>query len=352
MQITDDLRIESIDPLMPPALLLKDLPMSEAASEVVACARREIERILFHDDDRLLVVAGPCSIHDPEAALEYAGLLRGQAARLGGELLLVMRVYFEKPRTTVGWKGLINDPDMDASFQINKGLHLARRLLRDINEAGVPAGTEWLDTIIPQYLADLVAWGAIGARTTESQLHRQLASGLSMPVGFKNGTGGSIQLAVDAIQAAARPHHFLGATSQGLTAIVATRGNPDCHVILRGSTRGPNFGPEAVAETRAALRAADLPETIMIDCSHGNSLKDYRRQPPVATAVAAQIAAGDRAINGVMLESNLVAGSQPPGPDRAALTRGQSVTDACIDWPATVAVLEELAAATRARRRS
>ena len=352
MEITDDLRILSIDPLAPPVLLLKELKLPEASAALVAKTRKEIERILFHDDDRLLVVTGPCSIHDPAAALEYAGLLAKEAARHHDALLLVMRVYFEKPRTTVGWKGLINDPDCDESFHINKGLHIARKLLLDLAAMGVPAGTEWLDTITPQYIADVVSWGAIGARTTESQLHRQLASGLSMPVGFKNGTGGSIQVALDAIKAACHPHHFLGSTNQGLTAIVATNGNPDCHIILRGSTQGPNHDAASVAATATALAKAGLKETIMIDCSHGNSAKDYRRQGAVAAEVAAQIAAGSAAINGVMLESHLVEGAQDLANGMAGLTYGQSVTDACINWEETTRVLDGLAHAVRRRRMS
>jgi 3-deoxy-7-phosphoheptulonate synthase len=350
MEITDDLRIQFIDPLGPPVLLLKEFPLNEEAASLVAGTRREIERILFHDDDRLLVVVGPCSIHDPDAALEYGEKLRAEADRHRDTLLLVMRVYFEKPRTTIGWKGLINDPDCDGSFQINKGLRIARKLLLDLAARGVAAGTEWLDTISPQYLADVVAWGAIGARTTESQLHRQLASGLSMPVGFKNGTGGSVQMAIDAIHAARHPHHFLGATNQGLTAIVATNGNPDCHVILRGSSQGPNHDEASVQATMDALRKAGLPETIMIDCSHGNSAKDFRRQPVVAEEIARQIAAGNRAINGVMIESHLVEGAQSLTPDRSKLVYGQSVTDACIGWEDTTRVFDTLANAVKARR--
>jgi 3-deoxy-7-phosphoheptulonate synthase len=350
MEITDDLRIQSIDPLGPPVLLLKDLPQNEDCAALVSGTRRAIERILFHDDDRLLVVTGPCSIHDPEAALDYANRLKAEAEKHSRDLLIVMRVYFEKPRTTVGWKGLINDPDRDGSYHINKGLRIARKLLLDLAALGVPAGTEWLDTITPQYLADLVAWGAIGARTTESQLHRQLASGLSMPIGFKNGTGGSLQIAIDAIKASRHPHHFLGATNQGLIAIVATNGNPDCHVILRGSSNGPNHDAASVRATTEALRAAGLPETVMIDCSHGNSSKDYHRQPLVAAEIAAQVAAGDAAINGVMIESNLVEGNQNAEQPGASLRYGCSITDACIVWESTTEVLDTLAAAVRDRR--
>lgn len=350
MEITDDLRIQSIEPLGPPVLLLKELPQNEECAALVSGTRRAIERILFHDDDRLLVVTGPCSIHDPEAALDYARRLKGEAEKHARDLLMVMRVYFEKPRTTVGWKGLINDPDRDGSYHINKGLRIARRLLLDLAAMGVPAGTEWLDTITPQYLADLVSWGAIGARTTESQLHRQLASGLSMPVGFKNGTGGSLQIAIDAIKASRHPHHFLGATNQGLIAIVATNGNPDCHVILRGSSNGPNHDAESVDAATSSLLAAGLPGTLMIDCSHGNSMKDYRRQPMVAAEIAAQIEAGNTAINGVMLESNLVEGNQNADAPGTELRYGCSITDACIDWETTTAVFDTLATAVRKRR--
>lgn len=352
MDITDDLRIQSIDPLGPPVLLIKELPQPAACASLVSGTRRAIEQILSRNDDRLLVVVGPCSIHDPEGALDYARRLKSEADRHHGELLVVMRVYFEKPRTTVGWKGLINDPDRDGSYHINKGLHVARKLLLDIAAIGVPAGTEWLDTITPQYLADLVAWGAIGARTTESQLHRQLASGLSMPIGFKNGTGGSLQIAIDAIKASRHPHHFLGATNQGLIAIVATNGNPHCHVILRGSSSGPNHDPENVRAATSALRSAGLPESLMIDCSHGNSSKDYRRQPAVAADIAAQIANGNTAISGVMIESNLVEGNQDANQPTNRLIYGCSITDACIGWEDTTHTLNTLAAAVRHRRLS
>jgi len=349
MQRTDDLRIANIDPLMAPRLLMKMLPLDDAGSELVARARRETEAVLFGRDPRLLVVVGPCSIHDPDAALEYGRLLKEQADRHADDLLLVMRVYFEKPRTTVGWKGLINDPGLDDTFDINRGLHLARKLLLDLAHMGLPAGTEFLDTITPQYIADLVAWGAIGARTTESQVHRQLASGLSMPVGFKNGTTGNIQIAVDAIKAAVYPHHFLSVTKDGVSAIVSTLGNPACHVILRGSNTGPNHDPDHVSSVTATLKAAKLPEVVMIDCSHGNSRKDYHRQPAVADEVARQVEGGNRAITAVMLESHLREGSQPLA-DPRQLAYGQSVTDACIGWDTTVEVLDRLAAAARARR--
>ncbi len=349
MQRTDDLRIANIDPLMAPRLLMKMLPLDDSGSELVARARRETEAVLFGRDPRLVVVVGPCSIHDPEAALEYGRLLKEQADRHADDLLLVMRVYFEKPRTTVGWKGLINDPGMDDTFDINRGLHLARKLLLDLADMGLPAGTEFLDTITPQYIADLVAWGAIGARTTESQVHRQLASGLSMPVGFKNGTTGNIQIAVDAIKAAVYPHHFLSVTKDGVSAIVSTLGNPACHVILRGSNTGPNHDPDHVVAVAATLKAAKLPEVLMIDCSHGNSCKDYHRQTLVADEVARQVEGGNRAITAVMLESHLREGSQTLA-DHRHLAYGQSVTDACIGWDTTVEVLDRLAGAARARR--
>ncbi|MCS6971234.1 MAG: 3-deoxy-7-phosphoheptulonate synthase [Planctomycetes bacterium] len=349
---TDDLRIASLSPLLPPAILLEELPLSELASETVARTRSAVAKILDHIDDRLLVVVGPCSIHDPDAAREYASRLSEQARRLADDLLLVMRVYFEKPRTTIGWKGLINDPDLDGSFRINKGLRVARRLLLDLAEMGMPAGCEFLDPITPQFIADLVSWGAIGARTTESQVHRELASGLSMAVGFKNGTDGNLQIAVDAMRSAAHPHRFLSVTKQGLAAIVATHGNPDTHIILRGALQGPNYSPADVARARAALQAAQLPERIMIDCSHGNSGKDPHRQPMVATAIAEQIGAGEQAIIGAMIESHLCEGRQDLTPaGRTALRYGQSITDACLGWNETVPLLETLARAAAERRR-
>jgi len=349
-QRTDDLRIAGLHPLISPAVLAYFLPISDEASELVARTRIEAARILRGDDDRLLVVVGPCSIHDPEAALEYGRRLKQQAARHQSDLLLVMRVYFEKPRTTVGWKGLINDPHLDNSFDINKGLHIARGLLLDLANLGLPAGTEFLDTISPQYIADLIAWGAIGARTTESQVHRELASGLSMPVGFKNGTGGSIQLALDAILAASKPHHFLSVTKEGAPAIVATKGNEACHIILRGGKTGPNYDAAAVAGVESSLRAQHLPPHVMVDCSHGNSGKDFRNQPLVARNLAGQIESGSRALVAAMIESNLVEGAQELASDLSKLTRGQSVTDACIGWDQTVEVLDLLAAAVRQRR--
>jgi 3-deoxy-7-phosphoheptulonate synthase len=349
LHATDDLRIEKIRPLIPPAILMENLPITEAASTTVAEGRERIARALRGDDDRLVVIVGPCSIHDVEAARAYARGLEAVRERLRDDLVVVMRVYFEKPRTTVGWKGLINDPDLDGSFAINRGLHLARALLLDLAELGMPTGCEFLDTITPQYLADLVSWGAIGARTTESQVHRELASGLSVPVGFKNGTDGNIQICLDAVQAAARPHHFLSVTKQGLSAIVSTRGNPDGHVILRGSSAGPNFDAASVASTTAALRKVGLTPRVMVDCSHGNSRKNHLRQVDVARELAAQLAAGSRAISGVMIESHLVEGRQDPVPGQK-LTYGQSVTDACLGWADTVPVLDQLAAAVRTRR--
>jgi 3-deoxy-7-phosphoheptulonate synthase len=347
---TDDLRIKELNPLISPAVLAYYLPLTETASELVAKGRAEAEAILRGDDDRLLVVVGPCSIHDPAAALEYAGKLRVEMDRLKDDLCIMMRVYFEKPRTTVGWKGLINDPGLDDSFDINRGLRIARGLLLDLAHMGIPSGTEFLDTITPQYIADIIAWGAIGARTTESQIHRELASGLSMPVGFKNGTSGSVQIAIDAIQSASRPHHFLSVTKQGVSAIVSTAGNDTCHLILRGGKSGPNFDKPAIDEATSMLRDQGLPESIMIDCSHGNSMKDYHNQPMVARNLANQMAAGCKAITSVMIESNLVAGNQKIPRDLTQLTHGQSVTDACIDWNDTIEVLETFADAVRKRR--
>jgi 3-deoxy-7-phosphoheptulonate synthase len=346
---TRDLRIESFRPLLPPAILLEELPLSERGSAVVTRTREEVARILKEQDDRLVVIVGPCSIHDPSAALDYARRLKAVAAELRDALCIVMRVYFEKPRTTVGWKGLINDPHLDGSFVINEGLRRARRLLVDLAELGLPAGCEFLDPISPQFTTDLVSWGAIGARTTESQVHRELASGLSMPIGFKNGTDGGVQIAIDAVRSAAHPHNFLGVTEQGLCAIVATRGNPDCHVILRGGASGPNYDAVSVQKTADALRAAGLPARIMIDTSHGNSSKDHRRQSQVAQDIAEQVSVGEAAIFGVMIESFLVEGRQDLV-QPSTLAYGQSITDACISWEATKPVLDELAAAVRARR--
>lgn len=347
---TDDLRISGINPLISPAVLAYYLPINERVASVVHTARAEADAIIHLQDDRLLAVVGPCSIHDPEAALEYAEKLLKEADRLREDISIIMRVYFEKPRTTVGWKGLINDPHLDDSFDINQGLRVARKLLLDLANMGMPAGTEFLDTISPQYIADLIAWGAIGARTTESQIHRELASGLSMPVGFKNGTGGSIQLALDAILSASRPHHFLSVTKQGVSAIVSTAGNNSCHLILRGGKSGPNYDEESIANVEAMLTEQNLPLSLMVDCSHGNSNKDFRNQPLVAGDIARQIAAGSRSITSVMIESNLIEGNQKLNPDLSKLTRGQSVTDACIHWDDTVETLEVLAEAVRKRR--
>jgi 3-deoxy-7-phosphoheptulonate synthase len=347
---TDDLRITQLRPLIPPAILMEELPITEQVSTVVAEAREEATRIVHGEDDRLLVISGPCSIHDPQAGMEYARRLRSERERLKDALCIIMRVYFEKPRTTVGWKGLINDPGLDGSFDINRGLRLARKFLLDLGEVGMPAGSEFLDTISPQFIADLISWGAIGARTTESQVHRELASGLSVPVGFKNGTDGNVQIAVDAIRAARNPHHFLSVTKQGLSAIVTTSGNDACHLILRGSLVGPNHDAQSVADVCARLRKDGLPERVMIDCSHGNSQKDYLRQPEVARSVAEQVAAGSHALCGIMLESHLVEGRQDLVPGKP-LVYGQSITDACISWETTVPVLDELADAVRARRR-
>ncbi len=347
---TDDVRISEIWSLVSPEVVIRELCPSEREIAFVTKARSQAEDIIHRRDDRLLVVVGPCSIHDEKAALEYAALLQGEFAKYGDALQLVMRVYFEKPRTTVGWKGYINDPGLDESFDINRGLHLARHLLLKLTGMGIPTGTEFLDAISPQYVADLVSWGAIGARTVESQVHRELASGLSMPVGFKNGTGGGLGIALDAIRAARGSHHFLSVTKQGVAAIVKTSGNDSCHIILRGGKSGPNYSPEHVAEVTAMLEKAGLTPTIMIDCSHGNSNKDHRNQPKVAGDVASQIRAGNKAITGVMIESYLVEGRQDVTPNQA-LVHGQSITDACIDWEATKAVLADLADAVRDRRR-
>ncbi len=346
---TDDLRIASLHQLIAPVILMDQLPITQATAELVAEARGQAEAILQGKDDRLLAVVGPCSIHDPEAALEYAGKLKEYAETVKDDLFLVMRVYFEKPRTTVGWKGLINDPGLDHTFNINRGLHVARKLLLDLAAMGMPAGNEFLDTITPQYYADLVSWGAIGARTTESQVHRELASGLSMPVGFKNGTGGNIQIALDAIKAAAQPHRFLSVTKSGDTAIVETTGNDTCHVILRGGSTGPNFDADSVRSTKKMLEDAGLRIQLMVDCSHANSQKDFRKQPEVAADLAAQIGGGEAAIAAVMIESHLEEGNQKMD-DLSALKYGVSVTDACVGWDTTVEMLDGLAKAVRMRR--
>jgi 3-deoxy-7-phosphoheptulonate synthase len=345
---TDDLRIREIKELAPPAHLIREFPCTEKAADTVYAARQAIHRILHGMDDRLLVVIGPCSIHDPKAAREYAGRLVAERQRHAADLEIVMRVYFEKPRTTVGWKGLINDPDLDGSYQINRGLRLARELLLDVAELGLPAGCEYLDMITPQYVADLVSWGAIGARTTESQVHRELASGLSCPVGFKNGTDGNVRIAIDAIKAAQQPHHFLSVTKGGHSAIVSTNGNEDCHVILRGG-KAPNYGAASVEAACQEAARAGLAQRLMIDASHANAAKKAENQIPVCQDVAAQVARGDARIVGVMVESHLVAGRQDLVPGRP-LTYGQSITDPCLGWEESVAVLETLAAAARERR--
>jgi 3-deoxy-7-phosphoheptulonate synthase len=347
---TDDLRIRSFAPLSSPAELLRELPCTEPISDNVANARRALHRILHGEDDRLAVVIGPCSIHDAKAATDYARRLRPLRESLGDSLEIVMRVYFEKPRTTIGWKGLINDPDLDGSFNINKGLRLARGLLCEINALGLPAGVEYLDTISPQYISDLVAWGAIGARTTESQIHREMASGLSCPVGFKNGTDGNVKIAVDAVGAASHPHHFLAVTKEGRATVAATAGNPDGHVILRGG-KAPNYGAEHVAAACKLLEQAGLPARLMIDASHANASKLPENQPAVVADIAAQLERGERRIVGVMVESHIVAGRQDLVPGKP-LVYGQSITDGCIDWPTSVGVLERLAAAVQARRRA
>jgi 3-deoxy-7-phosphoheptulonate synthase len=347
---TDDLRIREIRELITPEELMREHAHTNHTSETVTQSRRRLHQILHREEDRLAVVIGPCSIHDVDSALEYAHRLMQQRERLGDTLEIVMRVYFEKPRTTVGWKGLINDPDLDGSFNINRGLRTARRLLLDVNQLGLPAGCEFLDMITPQYIADLVAWGAIGARTTESQVHRELTSGLSCPVGFKNGTDGNVKIAVDAVQAASNPHHFLAVTKQGRSAIATTTGNGDCHVILRGG-RVPNYDSASIDATWKVMSGAGVSTCIMIDASHGNSNKRPENQVPVIESIAQQIEAGDRRIGGVMLESHLVGGRQDLVPGKT-LVYGQSITDGCVDWQTSVVLLERLAAAVEGRRRS
>ena len=347
---TDDLRIREIKELAPPSHAMREFPCTEPVGTLVHDARQALHRILHGMDDRVAVVIGPCSIHDPKAAMEYAERLKAVREQLKDDLEIVMRVYFEKPRTTVGWKGLINDPDLDGSFQINKGLRLAREVLLDVNRMGLPAGCEFLDMITPQYIADLVSWGAIGARTTESQVHRELASGLSCPVGFKNGTDGNIKIAVDAIKAASQPHHFLSVTKGGHSAIVSTEGNEDCHAILRGG-KSPNFDAASVQAACEELAKSGLAQRLMIDASHANSSKKPENQPSVCEAIAQQVGAGDTRIIGVMVESHLVAGRQDLVPGQP-LTYGQSITDGCIDWDSSVKVLQTLAQAVQARRRT
>jgi len=348
MPRTDDLRIREMKELVPPSHLIREFPCTDKAGVTAANARTALHRILHGQDDRLMVVIGPCSIHDPAAALEYARRLVEQRERFAADLEVVMRVYFEKPRTTVGWKGLINDPYMDNSFRINDGLRMARELLLNINELGLPAGTEFLDVISPQYVADLISWGAIGARTTESQVHRELASGLSCPVGFKNGTDGNLKIAIDAIKAASQPHHFLSVTKGGHSAIVATAGNEDCHVILRGG-KAPNYDAASVEAACKDIAANGLASRLMIDASHANSSKKPENQVPVCADIGRQIAGGDTRIVGVMIESHLVGGRQDLVPGKE-LTYGQSVTDGCVGWEDSVGILEGLAQAVRERR--
>lgn len=345
---TDDIRIRDITELNTPAEIIREFPRTEKAIRAVTGGRGALQDIIHRRDDRLAVIVGPCSIHDPEAAIEYAARLAELRRRLGDRLEIIMRVYFEKPRTTVGWKGLINDPNLDGSFEIERGLRLARKLLLDINNLGLPAGTEFLDMTMPQYLADLVSWAAIGARTTESQVHRELASGLSCPVGFKNGTNGNVQIAIDAVAAAAHPHHFLAVTKEGRSAIATTAGNEDCHIILRGG-RIPNFDTASVNDACEMAQKSGLTPAVMIDASHANSTKKPENQPAVTADIASQVSAGDSRITGVMIESHLVGGRQ----DLVAgqpLVYAQSITDGCIDWNTTVASLEELAAAVEQRR--
>ena len=344
---TDDIRVLGATEVIAPNVLLRDIPISDTAADTVTAARQAVRRIVQGEDRRLLVVVGPCSVHDPVAALDYAQRLRDFAATVADSLHVVMRTYFEKPRTTVGWKGLVNDPGLDGSFRINDGLHIARRLLLALNELGMPVGTEFLDPISPQYIADLVAWGAIGARTTESQVHRELASGLSCPIGFKNGTEGSVQVAVDAVLAARHPHHFLGVTKAGGVAVIATAGNPDCHVILRGG-RQPNYDARTIDDSAARMTKAGLPPAIIVDLSHGNSSKQHAKQLEVGRDVAARVASGDHRLTGVMIESFLEAGRQDAKPGQP-LTYGQSITDACLGWSETLELLHLLADGARAR---
>ncbi len=346
---TDDLRICETKDVVAPIQVHEDIPMTEFAADTILKARAAIHKILSGEDDRLLVVIGPCSIHDPKAAVEYARRLKQQIDHHENDLVIVMRVYFEKPRTTVGWKGLINDPELNSSFNINKGLHLARRVLSDVNNLGVPAATEYLDLITPQYVSDQISWGAIGARTTESQVHRELASGLSCPVGFKNATDGGVKTAIDAINAAMTPHHFLSVTKEGRTAIFSSRGNEDAHIILRGGNKRPNYDEVSVEQVAEGLLEAGLRPNIMIDFSHANCMKKYERQMLVAQDVASQIGQGDQRIIGAMVESHLVAGRQDVE-DGKALTFGQSITDACLGWDDSVNLLNELATAVQQRR--
>jgi 3-deoxy-7-phosphoheptulonate synthase len=347
----DDVRIRDVRPLISPALLQYELPADDAVQAFIERSRSEVADVVHGRNQRLLAVVGPCSIHDHAQAIEYAHRLKALAGELREDVLLVMRVYFEKPRTTVGWKGYINDPRLDGSFRINEGLRLARELLLEVAQLGLPAGTEFLDLLSPQYISDLITWGAIGARTTESPSHRQLASGLSCTVGFKNGTDGSVQIAADALIACSAPHAFLGMTKMGVGAVFETEGNQDCHIILRGGSRGPNYEAADIEAAGAILRKAGVPERVMVDCSHANSAKDWRRQPVVAREAARQIRAGEQRIMGVMIESHLNEGKQELKPG-AALARGVSITDGCLGWASTDEVLRELAAAVRERRRA
>lgn len=349
MKITENLRIKKLNALIAPGLLIEQCPLDQKSAKHIAQIRDEASAIISGKDDRLLAIVGPCSIHDPKAALDYAAKLKRATEHYCDDLLIIMRVYFEKPRTTIGWKGLINDPELDGSFHINQGLTTARKLLLDINRLGVPTGSEFLDTIIPQYISDLTAWSAIGARTSESQIHRELASGLSMPVGFKNTTSGNIQVAADAVCAASHKHHFLGVSKQGVAAIVSTEGNNDCHIILRGSVNGPNYDSQSISEAIATLKGDHLTENLMVDCSHGNSQKDHRKQMHVAQCLAEQLSNGSKSIMGVMIESNLKAGKQSFQVGKP-LEYGQSITDACVDWDETVKILDHLATAVKARR--
>lgn len=350
--LTQNTAVLGQDPLIPPQLLSSELPAPHNALQTVLRGRKEAIEIITQRDDRLLVICGPCSIHDPATAVEYAGRLKELSEKLSADLCIIMRAYLEKPRTTVGWKGLINDPDIDETYAINKGLRVSRKLFCDLTGTGVPIASEMLDTISPQFLADLISLGAIGARTTESQLHRELASGLSFPMGFKNGTDGSLSVAVDAIGSAAAKHHFMGVTKQGLAAITRTSGNADCFVILRGGTKGTNFDRDSVVATREALRKKNQREVMMIDCSHGNSLKDHRNQPKVAATIGEQLKEGQDGIVGVMIESFINEGAQKvPVEGPAGLQKGVSITDACISWETTVDVLEGLAAAVKERRK-
>lgn len=345
---TDDLRIKEIRELTPPSHLIREFPCEQLASETVHHARLNAHKIIYGEDDRLLLIVGPCSIHDPKAALEYAERLIELKKKYANDLEIIMRVYFEKPRTSLGWKGLINDPGLDHSFRINQGLRIARELLLNINELGIPAGTEYLDMITPQYIADLISWGAIGARTTESQVHRELASGLSCPVGFKNGTDGNVKIAIDAVKAAEHEHVFLSVTKGGHSAIVVTGGNEDAHVILRGG-KAPNYGEASVDECCKKLEEAGMPAAVMIDASHSNSEKKYKKQLDVIENICGQLEKGSRKIMGVMIESNLVEGNQPLE-GNSNLTYGQSITDGCIGWEDTVKAIDKLAKAVRARR--